>query len=100
MCIDNQSSCNFKKDTDGTLKINKGLKILKKYFISEGFLGVYSSHDGYLKKYGIIHERKIDYYPKLNKFLGEDKLIKKNFKSTNFEIRFYFEPGTKITKTR
>jgi uncharacterized heparinase superfamily protein len=54
-----------------------------------------------LKKYGIIHERKIDYYPKLNKFLGEDKLIKKkNFKSTNFEIRFHFEPGTKITKTQ
>ena len=38
LCIDNQSSCNFKKDTDGTLKINKGLKILKKYFISKGFL--------------------------------------------------------------
>ena len=102
LCIDNQSSCNFKKDTDGTLKINKGLKILKKNVLfQKDFWSITGSHDGYLKKYGIIHERKIEYYPKFNKFLGEDKIIKKkNFKSTNFEIRFHFEPGTKITKTQ
>ena len=102
LCIDNQSSCNFKKDTDGTLKINKGLKILKKNFLfQKDYWSIVGSHDGYLKKYGIIHERKIDYYPKLHKFLGQDKLIKKkNFKSTNFEIRFHFEPGVKITKTQ
>ena len=102
LCIDNQSSCNFKKDTDGTLKINKGLKILKKNFLfQKDYWSIVGSHDGYLKKYGIIHERKIDYYPKLHNFLGQDKLIKKkNFKSTNFEIRFHFEPGVKITKTQ
>ena len=59
------------------------------------------SHDGYLKEYGIIHERQIEFFAKSNKFIGKDRLIrKKNFKSTNFEIRFHFEPETKITKTQ
>ena len=59
------------------------------------------SHDGYLKKYGVVHERKIEFFPKLNKFIGKDILIKKKkFKSTNFEIRFHIEPGAKIIKTQ
>ena len=41
------------------------------------------------------------YFANITLFIGEDKLLKrKNFKSTNFEIRFHFEPGTKITKTQ
>ena len=60
-----------------------------------------SSHDGYLKEYGVIHERQIEFFAKSNKFIGKDRLIrKKKFKSTNFEIRFHFDPGTKITKTQ
>ena len=59
------------------------------------------SHEGYLKKYGVIHERKIEYFSEKNKFIGTDKLLKKKkFKSTNFEIRFHFEPGVKLTKTQ
>ena len=102
LCIDNQSSSKFRKDSNGLLKIDKGIKILKKNILFEKEnWSITGSHDGYLKKYGVIHERKIDYYPKFSKFIGEDKLIKrKNFKSTNFEIRFHFEPGTKITKTQ
>ena len=38
---------------------------------------VSGSHDGYLKNYGIIHERKIEFFPDLNKFNGIDKLLKK-----------------------
>ena len=54
-----------------------------------------------MKKYGIIHERKIEYFPDKFIFLGTDKLIKKKkFKATSFEIRFHFEPGVKITKTQ
>ena len=50
------------------------------------------SHEGYLKKYGVIHERKIEFFIEKNKFLGTDKLIKKKkFKSSSFEIRFHFE---------
>ena len=36
-----------------------------------------ASHDGYLKEYGIIHERQIEFFTKSNKFIGKDKLIKK-----------------------
>jgi uncharacterized heparinase superfamily protein len=102
LCIDNRSSCKFKKESDGLVKIEKGIKILKKNIISEkDYWCVSGSHDGYLKNYGIIHERKIEFFTDLNKFSGIDKLLKKkNFKSLNFEIRFHFEPGTKITKTQ
>ncbi len=102
LCIDNRSSCKFKKESDGLVKIEKGIKILKKNIISKkDYWCVSGSHDGYLKNYGIIHERKIEFFPDLNKFNGIDKLLKKrNFKSLNFEIRFHFEPGAKITKTQ
>ena len=58
------------------------------------------SHDGYLKEYGIVHERQLEFFFETYKLVGQDKLIKKrNFKSSNFEIRFHLMPGTKITKT-
>ena len=102
LCIDNRSSCKFKKESDGLVKIEKGIKILKKNIISKkDYWCVSGSHDGYLKNYGIIHERKIEFFTDLNKFSGIDKLLKKKkFKSLNFEIRFHFEPSTKITKTQ
>ena len=60
-----------------------------------------ASLSGYIKQYGIIHDRQIEFFPEHNKFIGIDKLIKKKkFKSSNFEIRFHFEPGVKITKTQ
>ena len=87
---------------DGILKVNQELKVTKKSIISEkNYWSVIGSHEGYLKEYGVIHERKIEHFFDKKKFLGTDKLIKKKkFKSTNFEIRFHFEPGVKITKTQ
>ena len=62
---------------------------------------MHGSHDGYLKQYGIIHERKLEFFIDTFKLIGQDQLIKKrNFKSTNYEIRFHFHPETKITKTQ
>ncbi len=100
--LDNRSSCKMKKDTDGIFKVDEELKILKKSVISEKkYWNISGSHDGYLKNYGVIHERKIEFFIEKNKFIGTDKLIKKkNFKSSNFEIRFHFIPGVKITKTQ
>ena len=73
----------------------------KKKILEKDYFSIIGSHDGYLKEYGIIHERQIEFFAKSNKFIGKDRLIrKKNFKSTNFEIRFHFEPETKITKTQ
>ena len=102
MILDNRSSCKFKKDSDGIFKIDQELKILKKSITFEKkYWNISGSHDGYLKKYGIVHERKIEFFIEKNKFIGTDKLIKKKkFKSSNFEIRFHFEPGVKITKTQ
>mgnify|MGYP001326585670 CR=1 FL=1 len=102
LALDNHSSCNFKKDSDGIFKVDRGLKILKKSIISEKkYWNISGSYDGYIKKYGVIHERIIEFFIEKNKFVGTDKLIKKKkFKNSNFEIRFHFEPGVKINKTQ
>ncbi len=102
LILDNKSSCSLKKDQDGILKANQDLKILKKSSLSQkNYLCIIGSHDGYLKEYGVIHERKIEYFSNKFLFVGTDKLIKKKkFKTSSFEIRFHLEPGAKVTKTQ
>ena len=99
LIIDNHSSCKINKSK---MEIENFLKILNKKFVMEkNYWNVTASHDGYSKNYGVIHERQIEFFPENNKFVGQDKLIKKkNFKSSNFEIRFHLEPNTKIMKTQ
>ena len=100
--IDNNSSCKLRKIGNQSSLIETGLKILNKSSIFEkNYWNIVASHNGYLKKYGIIHERKIEFFPENNKFIGTDTLIKKkNYKSTNFEIRFHLLPTSKIMKTQ
>ena len=44
---------------------------------------------------------KSNFFQKTTNLLAYDKLIKKrNFKSSNFEIRFHLEPNIKIMKTQ
>ena len=51
------------------------------------------SHDGYLKKFKTIHEREIEFYPEQMKFIGFDKLLRKNkSKDIKFDIDFTLEP--------
>jgi len=102
LILDNKSSCKFKRDSDRILKVDQDLKVLKKSVIIEKkYWSISGAHEGYLREYGTIHERKIEFFPDKNKFFGTDKLIKsKKFKSSSFEIRFHFEPGVKITKTQ
>ena len=99
LIIDNHSSC---KINPSNLEIVQELKILKKEVVMEkNYWSICSSHDGYNKRYGIIHERKMEFFPENNKFIGSDKLLKKkNFKASNFEIRFHLEPNVKIMKTQ
>ena len=99
LIIDNRSSCKINKST---MEIENALKILNKNFILEkNYWNISASHDGYSKQYGVVHERQIEFFPESNKFVGQDKLIKKkNFKSSNFEIRFHLEPDTKVMKTQ
>ena len=102
LIIDNNSSCKLRKIGNKSSIIEQGLKILNKSSVFEkNYWNVIASHNGYLKKYGIIHERKIEFFPEHNKFIGTDTLIKKkNYKSINFEIRFHLQPSSKIMKTQ
>jgi len=102
LILDDRSSCKFNKTKNESSKISHGLKILKKNIVFEkNYWKINAAHDGYLKQYGIIHGRKIEYYPEQIKFIGHDKIISKNgLKNLKFEIRFHLEPNIKIMKTQ
>ena len=102
LILDNTSITKFKKNNVGGLVFENNYKIFNKKIIFEkNFWSIHSSHDGYQKKYGIVHQREIEFYPEKNILVGKDKLIKKkNYKSTNFEIRFHLDPDSKVLKTQ
>jgi len=102
LILDDRSSCQFNKTRNKTSKISHGLKILKKNIVFEkNYWKINAAHDGYLRKYGIIHERDVEFYPEQMKFIGHDKIISKNrIKNFKFEIRFHLEPNIKIMKTQ
>ena len=102
LILDDRSSCKFSKTKDESSKISHGLKILKKNIVFEkNYWKINAAHDGYLKQYGVIHEREIEFYPEQIKFVGHDKIISKNgIKNLKFEIRFHLEPNIKIMKTQ
>ena len=102
LILDDRSSCKFHKTKDENSKISYGLKIIKKNIIFEkNYWKINAAHDGYLKQYGIIHEREIEFYPEQIKFVGNDKIISKNsIKNLKFEIRFHLEPNIKVMKTQ
>ena len=102
LVLNNKSVANFKKDFKGKIFNKFNFKTLNKNVVFEkNYWLIKSSHDGYSKNYGTIHERLLEFFPETNKFVGTDKLIKnKNFVPTSFEIRFHLMPSTKVTKTQ
>jgi len=102
LILDDRSSCRFNKTKNKNSRISNGLKILKKNIVFEkNYWKISAAHDGYLKQYGIIHEREIEFYPEQIKFVGHDKIISKNgIKNLKFEIRFHLEPNIKVMKTQ
>ena len=102
LILDDTSSCKFTKTSNSNSKISQGLKIIKKNIIFEkNYWKIRAAHDGYLRQYGIIHDREIEFYPEQMKFIGYDKIISKNkIKSLKFEIRFHLEPNIKVMKTQ
>ena len=102
LVLNNKSVANFKKDFKGKVFNKFNFKTLNKNVVFEkNYWLIKSSHDGYSRNYGTIHERILEYFPEKNKFVGTDKLIKnKNFTPTSFEIRFHLMPTTKVTKTQ
>ena len=102
LILDDRSSCKFNKTTSESSKISHGLKILKKHIVFEkNYWKISAAHDGYLKQYGVIHSRDIEFYPEQIKFIGHDKIVFKNgVKNLKFEIRFHLQPNIKIMKTQ
>jgi uncharacterized heparinase superfamily protein len=102
LILNDRSSCKFNKIKNKSSKIYNGLKILKKNIVFEkNYWKINAAHDGYLKRYGVIHDREIEFYPEQIKFIGHDKIIcKSNIKNLKFEIRFHLEPNIKIMKTQ
>ena len=101
LIIEDFSSCSSKKINNNSV-VEKGLKVLKKNIVFEkDYWKIAGSHDGYLKKFGTIHEREIEFYTKQNKFVGHDKILRKNPNNEiKFDIRFHLDPNAKVMKTQ
>ncbi len=101
LSIEDYSSCNFIKSQKNFI-IDKGLKVSKKNVVFENnYWKISGTHDGYLIKFGAIHEREIEFYPEQMKFIGYDKLFRKNpRKEIKFDIRFHLHPNSKVMKTQ
>ncbi|MDC3145308.1 heparinase II/III-family protein [Candidatus Pelagibacter sp.] len=102
LILNNNSIVTFKKNFKGKIINKLNFNILNENIVCENnYWLIKSSHDGYLKSYGTMHERSLEFFPEKNKFVGTDKLVKnKNFTPTSFEIRFHLMPTTKVTKTQ
>ncbi|MDA9751838.1 heparinase II/III-family protein [Candidatus Pelagibacter sp.] len=102
LILNNKSIASFKKNFKKKILNKLNFNTLNKNIVCErNYWLIKCSHDGYLKNYGTIHERSLEFFPEKNKFVGTDKLIKnKNFIPTNFDIRFHLMPTTKVTKTQ
>tara|TARA_A100001015_G_scaffold120896_1_gene134043 strand:- start:327 stop:1955 length:1629 start_codon:yes stop_codon:yes gene_type:complete len=99
--INNTSSSRFTKKKYGKYYVEKNFKILSKNISSDGnFWKITASHDAYLKEFGIIHEREIEYLINKEIFNGKDQIIvKKSLKPLTYELRFHLMPYSKVTKT-
>jgi uncharacterized heparinase superfamily protein len=102
LSIEDHSSCDYKKLDKSNLIVDKGIRITKKNLVFEdNYWKISGSHDGYLKKFQTIHEREIEFYPEQTKFIGFDKLLRKdNPVEIKFDIRFHLEPSSKVMKTQ
>ena len=102
LIIEDHSSCSFKEIKKSDYVIDKGLKITKKNIIFEdNYWKISATHDGYSQKFNLIHEREVEFYPEQMKFVGFDKILRKNLnQNIKFDIRFHLDPNTKAMKTQ
>ena len=102
LIIEDYSSCNFKKKGKHCFIVDEGLTILKKNIIQEeNYWKISGAHDGYSKKFNLIHERDIEFYPEQMKFVGFDKILTNNSnKHLKFDIRFHLHPDVRVMKTQ
>ena len=101
LILDDTSISKFKEDSFGLKTVENSFKISDKKIIKEKHRWfINASHDAYSKNYGLVHNRSLEFFPEKFSLKGKDKIIiKKNFKSSHFEIRFHLLPEAKVTKT-
>jgi len=62
-----------------------------------------ASHDGYVKRYGLLHERRLNLTSDGRQLTGEDRLIaagrRRRAEPIPFAIRFHLAPGIEATPT-
>jgi len=102
LVVDDSSSCSFKKVKNGKFEIMNDLKVIKKNIIFEKkYWKINAAHDGFLKKYNLIFDREVEFYPENFKLIGKDKIMgKKNLPNLKFDIRFHLDPSSKVMKTQ
>ena len=102
LSIEDHSSCNYRKSDKSNFIVERGINISNKNIVFEdNYWKLSGSHDGYLKKFKTIHEREIEFYPEQMKFIGFDRLFRKdNSREIKFDIRFHLDPSSKVMKTQ
>jgi len=102
LSIEDHSSCNYRKSDKSNLIVDKGIHITKRNIVFEdNYWKLSGSHDGYLKKFKTIHQREIEFYPEQMKFIGFDRLLRKDkLEDIKFDIRFHLDPNSKVMKTQ
>lgn len=104
--INDTSSCIFQKNAlirkyFGNSLIEKHNIIKKEFKNDKEFIQCIVAHDGYEKRFKILHERQITLFKIKNHIEGIDSLKCKNLENKNltFSVRFHIHPDIRITKT-
>ena len=102
LILNNCSSTQFIKKSSGISYADSTTRVSRKNInVKKNHWIISAEHDGYLKRFGIVHSRKIECLLDQNKFVGLDRIIrKKNGKEMNFEIRFHLDPQARVMKTQ
>jgi uncharacterized heparinase superfamily protein len=67
-----------------------------------GIVTVEASHDGYARRFGILHQRQLTLSADGKELGGEDRLIptgRRHRAVTPFAVRFHLAPGVEVTST-
>ena len=104
--INDTSSCIFQKNAlirkyFGNSLIEKHNIFKQEFKNDKEFIQCVVGHDGYEKRFKILHERQITLFKLKNHIEGIDSLKCKNLENKNltFSVRFHIHPDIRITKT-
>ena len=104
--INDTSSCIFQKNAlirkyFGNSLIEKHNIFKQEFKNDKEFIQCIIGHDGYEKRFKILHERQITLFKSKNHIEGIDSLKCKKLENKNltFSVRFHIHPDIRITKT-